>query len=81
VGWLEAVGPSACRPVRQPIAEIDAPELEQQISQARAELAQAEAGLTLAKTTAVRWSELLKTSSVSEQEAAEKNAERDPRRA
>jgi membrane fusion protein, multidrug efflux system len=57
------------------LAEIDTPEIDQQLSQARAELAQAEATLDLAKTTATRWTELLKTSSVSEQETAEKQAD------
>jgi len=57
------------------LAEIDTPELNQQLSQARAELNQADAALTLAKTTAARWAELLKTASVSEQETAEKQAD------
>jgi len=57
------------------LAEIDTPELNQQLAQARAELAQAEAALALARITDVRWAELLKTSSVSEQEAAEKKAD------
>jgi RND family efflux transporter MFP subunit len=57
------------------LAEIDAPELDQQIAQAKAETAQAEASLELSQTTANRWAELLKTSSVSEQEAAEKKAD------
>ncbi len=57
------------------LAEIDTPEIDQQLSQAKAELAQSEATLELAKTTAARWTELLKTSSVSEQEAAEKQAD------
>ena len=57
------------------LAEIDTPELNQELAQARAQLAQAEAALALAKTTAARWAELVKTSSVSEQEAAEKQAD------
>ena len=57
------------------LAEIDTPELNQELAQARAQLAQAEAALALAKTTAARWAELLKTASVSEQEAAEKQAD------
>ncbi|MDB6109443.1 MAG: family efflux transporter, subunit [Pedosphaera sp.] len=59
----------------QLLADIDTPELEQELSGARAGLAQAEAALALAKTTAVRWAELLKTASVSEQEDAEKQAD------
>ena len=59
----------------QVLAEIDTPELDQQIAQAVAQLAQAQASLSLAKTTAERWTELLKTASVSEQETAEKVAD------
>src|ERR1019366_5939829 len=54
----------------QVLAEIDTPELDQQLAQAKAELDQANASLELAKTTADRWTELLKTASVSEQETA-----------
>jgi membrane fusion protein (multidrug efflux system) len=57
------------------LAEIDAPELRQELVRAKAELAQTEAALALAKITAERWSELLKTASVSDQEAAEKKAD------
>ncbi len=56
------------------LAEIDTPELDQQLAQAKAQLDQANAALALAKTTADRWTELLKTASVSEQETAEKVA-------
>ncbi|MDY0040459.1 MAG: efflux RND transporter periplasmic adaptor subunit [Desulforhabdus sp.] len=59
----------------QLLAEIDTPELNQELERARAQLAQAEASLGLAKITAGRWTELLKTASVSEQEAAEKQAD------
>jgi membrane fusion protein, multidrug efflux system len=57
------------------LAEIDAPELRQELVRSKAELVQAEAALSLAKITADRWTELLKTASVSEQEAAEKKAD------
>ena len=57
------------------LVEIDTPELNQELAQARAQLLQADAALALAKTTAARWAELLKTASVSEQEAAEKQAD------
>ncbi len=59
----------------QLIAEIDIPDLDQQLDQARAQLAESDAALALAKTTADRWADLLKTSSVSEQENAEKQAD------
>lgn len=59
----------------QLLAEIETPELDQQLAQARAQQAQAEAALRLSKITADRWTELLKTASVSEQETAEKKAD------
>src|ERR1017187_4087981 len=71
--WLVDIG--AHVEAGQLLAEIDIPELNQQLEQARAELAQADAALTLAKTTADRWADLLKTASVSEQEDAEKQAD------
>ncbi len=57
------------------LAEIETPEVDQQLAQARAQLAEAQAALALARTTAARWAELLKTASVSEQDAAEKQAD------
>lgn len=71
--WLADIGAQVT--TGQLLAEIDTPELDQDLARARAELARAEAGLALAKTTAARWTELLKTSSVSEQETAEKKAD------
>jgi len=59
----------------QLLAEIDAPDLDQDLEHSRAELKQAEAALALSRTTAARWAELVKTSSVSEQESAEKQAD------
>jgi RND family efflux transporter MFP subunit len=59
----------------QALAEIVTPELDEQLDQARAELAQNQAALNLAQITADRWAGLLKTASVSEQEAAEKAAD------
>jgi len=71
--WLVDIG----APVKEGelLAELDTPELNQQLAQTKAELAEAEAALTLAKTSAERWAELLKTASVSAQEAAEKDAD------
>jgi len=71
--WLVDIG--ARVEAGQLLAEIETPELDQQLAQAQAELAQANASLALAKTTAERWVELLKTSSVAEQETAEKQAD------
>jgi RND family efflux transporter MFP subunit len=52
----------------QLLAEIDAPELEQQLQQARADLASAEANLRLAQVTAERYQDLVKSESVSKQD-------------
>jgi RND family efflux transporter MFP subunit len=57
------------------LAEIDMPELDQEIQSAAAEVKRAEAALELSKTTAARWVELRKTDSVSEQESSEKTAD------
>src|SRR5437899_495271 len=51
------------------LAEIDTPEVDQELSQAQAARQQAEAQLQLAKSTAERWTNLRKTDSVSQQEA------------
>jgi membrane fusion protein (multidrug efflux system) len=59
----------------QLLAEIETPELDQQILQAQANLDQAKAALSLSKITADRWVELLKTASVSDQETAEKTSD------
>ncbi|MEP6768843.1 MAG: efflux RND transporter periplasmic adaptor subunit [Acidobacteriota bacterium] len=53
----------------QILAEIDSPEIEQQLQQAKADLASAEANEHLAKITGDRYSELAKSDSVSKQEA------------
>src|SRR5579862_5896320 len=50
------------------LADIDTPEVDQQLEQARADLATAEANEKLAKTTAERYRDLIKTNSVSQQD-------------
>jgi RND family efflux transporter MFP subunit len=57
----------------QALAEIDTPELDEELNQSRAALAQAQANLGLARTSAARWVELLKDRAVSQQEVDEKN--------
>lgn len=52
----------------QLLAEIDAPEVDQQLAQAKADLATAEANLNLAEITAARYKDLLKTDSVAQQD-------------
>ncbi|MBK4997989.1 efflux RND transporter periplasmic adaptor subunit [Pseudomonas sp. S31] len=58
----------------QPLAEIDSPELDQQLAQAKARLAQHQASATLARSTAQRWQHLFASHSVSRQEVDEKVA-------
>src|SRR5882724_8432810 len=53
----------------QVLAEIDTPEVDQQLRQARADLATAQANFQLAHTTDQRWQDLLATNSVSWQAA------------
>ena len=68
--WDVDIGDSVQR--GQKLAEIDAPELDQQLAQARADLANVEASDTIAQTTAERWRGLRDSDSVSQQEADEK---------
>jgi RND family efflux transporter MFP subunit len=56
----------------QLLAEIETPEIDQQLRQARAELATAQANNKLSKSTAERWQTLRTTDSVSQQETDEK---------
>jgi RND family efflux transporter MFP subunit len=68
--WLVDIG----TPVKagQLLAEIDAPEVDQQLRQAQADLADAQAAQEISKITADRWRGLQQTDSVSKQEADEK---------
>src|SRR5712664_3482015 len=52
----------------QLLAEIETPEVDQQLRQAQAELDTAQANLNIAKITAARWQDLVSTGSVSQQE-------------
>jgi RND family efflux transporter MFP subunit len=54
------------------LAEIDTPELDQQLNQAKADLASAKADASLAKTTAERWQALADSDSVSHQSVDER---------
>jgi len=71
--WLADIG--ATVQAGQLLAEIDTPEVDQQLAQARAEVAQHQAALDLAKITSERWTDLLRTASVSQQETAEKQSD------
>lgn len=59
----------------QLLADIETPEIDQQLRQSRADLATSEANLNLSRITATRYADLLKTDSVSKQDAD--NAEGD----
>jgi RND family efflux transporter MFP subunit len=63
------------------LAEIETPEIDKQLQQARAELATAQANHHLADTTAARWQFLLESDSVSKQETDEKIADLSARKA
>jgi RND family efflux transporter MFP subunit len=63
------------------LAEIDTPEVDQQLSQARADLATAQANVHLSEITAVRYSELLKSDGVSKQEVDNANGDLAAKRA
>ena len=69
--WYVDIGAQVTK--GQLLAEIDAPEVDQQLNQARAMLNQAQTSLTLAKVTAPRYQELIKTNSVSQQEVDQNN--------
>ncbi len=57
----------------QVMADIDTPEVDQQLEQARADLATAEANARLAQSTAERYRDLIKTDSVSRQDVDNAN--------
>ena len=59
----------------QLLAELEAPDVDQQLSQARADLLTAQANSALAGTTAKRWQGLVKTDAVSLQEVDMKNGD------
>ena len=63
------------------LADIETPELDQQLQQARADLATAVAKEKLAETTNQRWQKMLSATSVSKQEADEKSSDFEARKA
>ncbi len=73
-GYLRAWYTDIGTPVKkgQLLAEIETPEVDQQLGQARADLATAEANYELAKTTDVRWQRLLAMQLASKQDADER---------
>jgi RND family efflux transporter MFP subunit len=70
--WLVDIGTKV--KAGQLLGEIESPEVDQQLRQAQADLATAEANQKIAALTAQRWRDLRSTDSVSKQEADEKIA-------
>jgi len=64
--WYHDIGTRVAQ--GQLLADIDTPEVDQQLSQAKADLATAQANANLSKITATRYQELIKTDGVSKQE-------------
>ncbi|HEX4182622.1 MAG TPA: efflux RND transporter periplasmic adaptor subunit [Caulobacteraceae bacterium] len=71
--WLTDIGAKV--KAGQLLAVIDTPELDQQLEQAKADLATAIANQKLARTTSTRWTSLLADDAVSKQEAEEKSSD------
>lgn len=71
--WYKDIGATVA--AGTPLGRIDTPELDQQIDAARAALVSAQAHASLARSTAARWNDLLTDTSVSRQEADEKNGD------
>ena len=71
--WLADIGDHVH--TGQPLAVLDAPEVDQQMAQAEADYQTTLANQRLSATTARRWAQLLKQDAVSQQEADEKNGD------
>jgi RND family efflux transporter MFP subunit len=71
--WYQDIGAKV--KAGQLLADIDTPELDQQLLQAKANLATAVANQNLAQTTAARWTGLLAKDAVSQQETEEKTGD------
>jgi RND family efflux transporter MFP subunit len=69
--WREDIGAQV--KAGQVLATIDTPDLDQQLAQAKADLATATANAQLAALTAQRWNQLVKSRWVSQQDADNKN--------
>ena len=76
-GYVKAWYTDIGTPVKkgQLLAELETPEVDQQLRQAEADFATAQANEALAQSTAVRWKALLATDSVSRQDNDEKQAD------
>jgi RND family efflux transporter MFP subunit len=71
--WRTDIGAQVTK--GQLLGEIETPEVDQQLSQAQADLATARANESLSNSTNVRWQGLLATESVSKQDADEKQGD------
>ena len=71
--WLVDLGAKV--EAGQLLAELDTPDTDRELSQARAQLLQAEAARDLAAATAKRWKEMLVAKTVSAQESDEKSSD------
>jgi membrane fusion protein, multidrug efflux system len=82
-GYLKSWYTDIGTPVKkgQILALLDTPEVDQQLRQAEADYATAQANETLAQSTAKRWGSLLATDSVSKQENDEKQADAQAKKA
>jgi RND family efflux transporter MFP subunit len=76
-GYLKSWDTDIGTPVTkgQQLAQIESPEIDQQLTQAQAELATARANEDLSNSTNARWQGLLATQSVSKQDADEKSGD------
>jgi len=76
-GYLKSWKVDIGAPVKagQLMAEIETPDLDQQLLQAKADLASAQANAALAATTAKRWQAMLSSDSVAKQEVDEKTGD------
>jgi RND family efflux transporter MFP subunit len=76
-GYLKTWKVDIGAPVKagQLLAEIEAPDVEQQLLQAQADLASAQANAALAASTSTRWQSMLGTDAVSKQEVEEKSGD------
>src|ERR1700759_5031687 len=77
--WNADIGAHVSR--GQTLATIEAPDLNDQLRQARADQATAQANYDFAKTTAQRWQQMLKTQAVAQQDADTKVSDSEARRA
>jgi RND family efflux transporter MFP subunit len=77
--WYKDIGSHVAK--GELLAEIDTPEIDQELAQARADLVTAQANLSLSAVTAARYQDLIKTDSVSRQDLDNANGDLAAKRA